>query len=113
MMIGAIIGTIVIVLVTIAIGLLVDRKTPVLPRAEAPAAKPAHAHGAGLAPATALRVRPAQLDKLRDAQRCPHCRQSMRSEADEVVRYNDADLLVLHFACGSCAAKRTLYATTR
>lgn len=116
MMTGAIIGTIAIVLVTIAIGLILDRKAPRLtdPRPESlDRKKLATTHAAGEAPSTALNVRDAQLDKLRTSQRCPECRAVMRGDADDHARYDDKDLLVLHFICPSCSTKRTLYVTTR
>lgn len=117
MMTGAIIGTIAIVLVMVVIGLLIDRKVPVLGRREDTAAdelKKRSTHAAGEAPATALQIREDQLDKLRSTQRCPRCRSTMQSAPDDHVRYNDADLLVCHFTCENCPGTRTLYvATTR
>jgi hypothetical protein len=116
MMIGAIIGTIAIVLVMIVIGLLIDRKAPILPKPQATAAdelKKRSAHAAGEAPATALRARDDQLDKLRASQRCPQCRSTMQSGPDDHVRYNDADLLVCHFTCENCPGTRTLYVIAR
>jgi hypothetical protein len=114
MMVGAIIGTIAIVLVVIVVGLLVDRKVPLLPKPEAPKVKtPPPVHGAGEAPATALRASGPQLDTLRRSQRCPSCRASMQPGVDDSVRYDDADLLVLHFSCSGCGAKRTLYVAAR
>jgi hypothetical protein len=114
-MIGAIIGTIAIVLVTIVIGLIVDRKAPLLPTPEdlAPDRKKLETHAAGEAPSTAIRVRDAQLDRLRASQRCPRCRSKMESAPDDHVRYNDADLLVCHFKCVNCPGFRTLYVSTR
>lgn len=114
MMVGAIIGTIAIVLVTVVIGLLIDRKAPILPKPQTPEPKQlAPVHLAGEAPATALRARGAQLDKLRGSQRCPTCRAAMQTLPDEHVRYDDADLLVLHFNCRQCDGKRTLYVSER
>jgi hypothetical protein len=116
MMIGAVIGTIAIVLVTIVIGLLIDRKAPILPKPEASAESDLQkrsTHAAGEAPATALRVHDDQLDKLRASQRCPQCRSRMHSDPDDHVRYNEADLLVCHFTCENCPGKRTLYVITR
>jgi len=109
-MIGAIIGTIAIVLIMIAVGLLVDRKVGLLPK---PAdfvedKKPPPTHGAAEAPATAIRARDSQLAKLR-VQRCTACRAAMRNEADDTVRYNERELLVLHFTCTACGNKRVLY----
>ena len=116
MMIGAIIGTIAIVLVTVVIGLLIDRKAPILGRPEeSPAAKRKKqaTHAAGEAPATALRVAADQLDKLRGSQRCPRCRSTMQSAPDDHVRYDNADLLVCHFTCENCPGTRTLYVVTQ
>jgi hypothetical protein len=112
MMIGTIIGTIAIVLITVAVGLLIDRKHAILPKpTEIMADKPEHkppTHAAGEAPATAIRARPPQLAKLR-SQRCTVCRATMTNGDDDTVHYNERDLLVLHFTCSQCAAKRTLY----
>jgi hypothetical protein len=114
-MLGVILGTIGIVVVTVAIGMLVDRKMRLLPGPEdfennkARERKKLATHGAGEAPHTALRVRDEQIAKLRTSQRCSECRREMRNEADDAVRFGGADLLVLHFTCGSCGTKRALY----
>jgi hypothetical protein len=114
MMVGAIIGTIAIVLLVIVVGLLVDRKVPVLPKPEVPEPKTLPAtHLAGEAPATALRVGGPQLDKVRSSQRCPSCRAAMHPGPEDTVRYDEADLVVLHFTCPSCDARRTLYVAPR
>jgi hypothetical protein len=69
---------------------------------------PPPSHAAGEAPATAIRAhRGGQLDKLR-VQRCTTCRAVMSNTDDDRVRYDDRDLLVLHFAC-SCGSRRSLY----
>jgi RNase P subunit RPR2 len=108
-----VLGTIAIVLITIAVGVLVDRKHSILPKPtelmvdKKPPPQPA-THGAGEAPATAIRTRASQLAKLR-AQRCPTCRAEMRNDADDTVRYDERELIVLHFTCPACAARRTLY----
>jgi hypothetical protein len=109
-LIGTIIGTIAIVLIVVAVGLLIDRKRSVLPRPSELAAekKPAPAHAAGEAPATAIRAREGQLAKLR-VQRCLACRATLTNDADDTVRYNERELLVLHFSCAACAAKRSIY----
>lgn len=113
MMLGAIIGTIAIVLVTIAIGLFLDRKASILPRPEelAPQPKRPATHGLGEAPATALRASETQLVNLRKGQRCPGCRSEMTyaADLDDRVRYNERDMLVLHFTCPRCATKKVLY----
>ena len=111
MMIGTLLGTIAIVLITVTVGLLIDRKHPLLPKptevlVERVEPKPV-LHAAGEAPATAIRARADQLARLR-SQRCITCRATMTNLDDDRVRYNERELLVLHFTC-SCASKRTLY----
>lgn len=114
MMLGIVLGTLGIVLAAVVIGLLVDRKVPVLPKPEAPPERAQlPAHTAGEAPATALRVRAEQLAKLRTSQHCPTCRAVMRGEPDDHVRYGDAELLVLRFSCTACEGRRTLYVAAR
>ncbi len=117
MTIGSIASVIAIVLVTIIIGVLLDRRFGILPSPKKLAAAerkppPAATHYAGEAPATAIRVRAGQLAKL-GVQRCATCRAEMRGEPDDHVRYDDRELLVLHFACPACPAKRTLYVDVR
>ena len=106
-----IVGTIVIVAITIVIGVVVDRRIGLVPRAgdpdEAPARRPAHT--AGEAPATAIRAGGNQLAKLRASQRCSACRTVLAHGEDDHVRYGDRDLIVLHFQCPQCGAKRVLY----
>jgi hypothetical protein len=113
---GIILGTIGIVIVTIGIGMLADRKLGgLLPGPQdfddeaARERKKLVSHGAGEAPATALRVRDAQIANLRMSQRCPACRAAMRAEADDTVRYGETEMLVLHFLCEACGTKRALY----
>jgi len=114
-MLVVVLGTIAIILVTVTIGLLINRNIGFLPGPEDfktdkdRERKKLVSHGAGEAPATALRVRDVQIAKLRTSQRCASCRAEMRNEADDSVRYNETDLLVLQFTCGSCASKRALY----
>src|SRR5262249_12058931 len=98
------------VLIAVAVGLLVDRKIGFLPTPSdlVEDKKLPPPHRAGEAPATAIRAREGQLAKLR-AQRCTACRRAMTNLADDAVRYNERDLLVLAFSCPACAAKRVLY----
>lgn len=108
-MIGTIVGTLAIVLITIAVGLLVDRKYGVLPKpTELAEPKRPPKHAAGEAPATAIRARDGQLANLR-VQRCGSCRAVMTNETDDIVRYDARELLVLHFTCPACATRRSLY----
>jgi hypothetical protein len=108
-----VIGTIAIVAATIAIGVLVDRKISLLPRPQEllEAGKPKQPrHDAGEAPATAIRARGAQLDRLRRSRRCPTCREPLVVEGDdECVRYDDRELLVIHLRCTRCNEPHALY----
>jgi hypothetical protein len=111
-MIGAVVGTIAIVALTIAIGRKLDRKVGILPRtgARVDAERPrAPVHGAGEAAATAIRAGTAQVVRLRASQRCTACRTPLAADADDQVRYAGRELLVLHFHCPACGAKRSLY----
>lgn len=111
-MITTIIGTVVIVIVTILVGRVIDKR--LAPAPEELAGKPRTLPGE--APAAAIRARPAQLARLRAGQRCPNCRAAMRALPDEAIRYDEQSMLVLHFECPDCGRKRSLYAaptTTR
>jgi hypothetical protein len=114
-MILVIVGTIVIVGATVGIGLWLDKKVGFIAGPEdfetdeQRARKKRVAHAAGEAPATALRLRDAQLASLRVAQRCPSCRDVMREDGESAVRYNDTELHVLHFTCARCGSVRSLY----
>jgi hypothetical protein len=116
---SAVLGTILIVLATIAFGLFVQRKTGVteLPDGTAQAAlqRPPQKFGLGEVAATAFRVGDSQLEKVRTTQRCPACRGEMSyaGDADDHVRYDERNLLILHFACSRCDGKRTLYVEHR
>lgn len=101
----AVVGTLAIVAVTVAIGVFVDRKTSIVP-AVRPAAP---SHTAGEAPASAIRAGATQLARLRASQRCPACRAAMLGAPDDAVRYGERSLLVLQFRCPACAARRALY----
>lgn len=109
---GAILGTVALVVVTIAVGVMIDRKRSLVPKpselAPPERKKPVITYAAGEAPATAIRARAAQLDRLR-VQRCSGCRAEMRTGNDDIVRYDGRELLVLSFDCPACSTKRTLY----
>jgi hypothetical protein len=109
---GTIVGTAVIVAITIAIGLLADKKLGLVARAETldpPRARPA-GHALGEAPATAIRAGVAQLARLRASQRCRECRTLVvAGEPDDAIRYNERALAVLHFRCPACGRNQALY----
>ena len=113
MTLSAILGTIIIVAVTVWLGRRLVRKVPVVPGPEDVTPKPPASHALGEAPATAFKVGDAQLVKLRGTQRCPSCRSEMTDAGDDQVRYDQRDLLVLHFVCSKCQTKRTLYVEHR
>jgi hypothetical protein len=106
-----ILGTIAIVLGTIAIGLLLTRKTPIMPNPEELAQPPKKrpAHGAGEAPATAIRAGAAQLARLKTSQRCGECRTVMVAGDEEHVHFGGGELLVVQLRCEKCGTRRALY----
>jgi RNase P subunit RPR2 len=110
---SVILGTIAIVIVVVAIGMLLDRKVGFLPAPEDfdtnRERKKLASHGPGEAPATALRIDATQIAKLRTSQRCTSCRKELRNEADDSVRFDENELVILHFTCTGCDARRTLY----
>lgn len=112
MILGTIIGTAVIVAITIAIGVFADKKLGLMPRAETldpPRPRPP-GHAAGEAPATAIRAGAAQLERLRASQRCRECRTVLEAAGSpDDVRYNERALVVLHFHCPACGRNQALY----
>ena len=112
-----IIGTIVIVVATVGIGLLIDRKWHVIHRKEKlleagrrGLALPGHA--AGEAPATAIEVSSAELEALR-RKKCEACRSETDALADDAVVYDGRELLVVHARCRRCNRPRTTYVFVR
>ena len=110
-----VLGTIGIVAAMMALGFGIDRWVGAVKKPEEVEAtkererKALLAHGAGEAPATAPRLRDAQIANLRTSQRCAACHAVMTCGADDGVRFGELDLIVLHFTCGSCPATRTVY----
>jgi hypothetical protein len=108
-----VIGTIGVVLVTVVLGVLADRKWGLVPSPErlraAGAPKPLPGHAAGEAPSTALRVTAAELARLATAQRCPRCRATMHAAGDEPVMFDGRELRVLAFRCPRCDGARSIY----
>ena len=108
-MILTVLGTVLLVAATVALGLYLDRKLALLPRGEKLAERAQLPPDvAGEAPATAIRARPAQIDRLR-TQRCRSCQAPLAPQADDHVRYDGKRLLVLRFTCSACGAKRSIY----
>jgi hypothetical protein len=110
--VGTVVGTLAIVAATIVIGLLVDRKTKLLPRPKqlgiAPSPTPRRA-AAGETPATAIRAGDAQLQRLRSGQRCATCRMELVAEPDDNARFEGGVLVLLRLRCPRCATRRTIY----
>ena len=99
MTLSAILGTLIIVGITIVIGIVVEKKTPKL---EAPKPKQRGAPSIpGDSPETALRA--SQLK----SQRC--CDVEMVRNLDDHVRFGGRELLVARFTCTTCTTKRSLY----
>lgn len=106
-----ILGTILVVLATMGLGVLVDRKWSILPRKERmlPAPRPAlPGHAPGEAPATALTMTSGELEALRRT-RCPACKGDTDVLADDRVVYDGRELLVVHTRCRRCARVRATY----
>ena len=102
-----IVGTIAIVLASIAVGLFLDRKLGLLPdprRLRPDRRLPAP--GPGEAGANPLRLTTGELAKVR-AQRC--CG-AMTQLPDDAVRVGNEQVTVLRFRCDKCATQRSLYA---
>lgn len=101
-----VLGTIGIVLATIVLGLLADKKWGLLPSAkklrEASAPKQLPAHAPGGAPSTALSAPPKAL-------RCPRCKAAMERTREEIVTYDGRALRVLAFCCPRCAHTGSVY----
>ena len=108
MIVGTVVGTVLIVAITVAIGVYADKKLHLAPRAEELATPPKpRGHAVGEAPATAIRAGAAQLANLRAGQRCKECRTVLvAAGVDEEIRYAARTLIVLHFSCPCCAEVR-------
>ena len=108
-----IVGTLAIIAATVTIGVIVDRKIGLFPRPDELKEEPKRRgprYAAGEAPSTAIRARGAQLDKLRSSRRCPKCRDALVAAGDdELVRYGDGELRVIHLRCAKCGETRSLY----
>ena len=112
-----IVGTILIVLATIGVGLLIDRKWDVLPRKDKLLAAGKRGlklpgYVAGEAPSTAIDASAGEIEKLRRT-KCDACRGEMDALADDRVTYDGAELLVLHARCTKCGRTRATYVRPR
>ena len=112
-----IVGTILIVLASIGIGLLIDRKWDVIPRKEKllEQGRPGLAlpgYAAGEAASSAIDVSAAELEKLR-RKKCDACRGETDALADDRVTYDGRELLVVHARCRRCGKSRSTYVFVR
>lgn len=111
-MLVAILGTLAVVAVFVAIGIWIDRKISIVPRAEdldeAQRPKPlGQDHEVGTAPATALHSDPEKMRKVVERQRC--CKAPMAAESEDDIRYDARQLRVIRLRCATCNATRSLY----
>jgi hypothetical protein len=95
MTLSAILGTLIIVGITVVIGVVVEKKTPKLEAPKKREVRPL----AGESPETSVR----QLKP----QRC--CDAEMVRNLDDRVRYGAKQLLVARFTCTTCTTKRSIY----
>ena len=109
-MIWTVLGTLGIVGVVIAAGVLVDRRFGLLPRprelrdAGKPGLKlPPHAPGA--APETALATPPGTV-------RCDACRRATQLQDESRATYDAHELVIRHYRCPRCEAITTIYCRT-
>lgn len=118
-MIAILLGTAAVVTLLVVVGLLVDRKLPILPRAgapvpvvapaPAPVPAPVRPSGylAGETAATAVQVPPSWRDKIA-AGRCG-CGKPLAVASDEAIRFADRPLVVVRLACAACGHGRSVY----
>lgn len=105
----SILGTVGVVVGTVAVGLLVDRYvTRVIPRPEDLARDPRRDHAPGAAPATAIACGPRRRRWITGRQRCD-CGARMTRAGEDVARLGGRDLAVMRLRCPGCGAARSLY----
>jgi hypothetical protein len=95
MTLSAILGTLIIVGITVVIGVVIEKKRPKLEEAPKRGARSIP----GDSPETAI--------KKLTSQRC--CDRDMARNLDDRVRFDGRELLVARFTCTTCAQKRSLY----
>jgi hypothetical protein len=111
----AIIGTLVVVAVVVVVGLWVDKRWSVIPRAEklAEASRPRPMgtdHEAGTAPASALRSDRDRMQRVVERQRCTcAARAPLVVDGEDEVRYGERLLRVIKLRCPACSSARSLY----
>jgi hypothetical protein len=111
----AIVGTLVVIAVVVAVGLWADKRWSLMPRAEeldeASRPKPMGSdHEAGTAPASALRSDPERMQRVIERQRCAcKAKSLLAADGEDEVRYGDRLLRVVKLRCPSCGTARSLY----
>lgn len=113
-MIWTVLGSIAIVIATIIIGVLADRRWRLIPGKEdlqlASGQRPQlPGFGEGEAPQTAISATIGEIERIRRKQKCPRCKLPLDSAADDSVTYEDAVLRVLRFTCARCSGHRSIY----
>ncbi len=109
----AILGTLGLVIALVVIGVLVDRKVPLLPRSEdlEKIGKPVPpVHAAGTAPESALVGTAAELAAHLAKRRCACKGKLARTGPDEPLRYDGRVIVVVPLTCASCGAHHRAYA---
>jgi hypothetical protein len=105
---SALLGTVGIVIATVAVGLAIDRwVTRVIPRGE-DLARPRDEHPPGAAASTAIACGPWRRRRLVGRQRCD-CGQRLAPGTDDRARLGERDLIVSRLRCPTCGAARSLY----
>lgn len=106
-MIWTVLGTLGVVALMVAAGIVVDRRFGVVPRPRAlrEAGEPRHRlppHAPGEAPETALPTAPPRM-------RCRACRRATRLEGDGRATYGDRELVLRRYRCTRCDEVTTIY----
>ncbi|HVK75582.1 MAG TPA: hypothetical protein VM734_19765 [Kofleriaceae bacterium] len=112
-MVWIVLGTIGIVLAMVGLGVLIDRKWALLPRADElrriepprPPAPPPPPPGE--TPATAVRADARARRRLLAQQRC--CGVAMAEVGDEPLIFDRRRIAVVRLRCATCRATRSLY----
>lgn len=107
-----ILGTIMVVLATMGIGVVVDRRWSIVPRRERLLAGESPlqltGHVPGDEPGTARTLSAGELEMLRRA-RCASCRGDTDALADTRELHGERELLVVHARCRRCGLARSTY----
>lgn len=110
-MIWIVLGTAAIVTAVVVAGLVIDRKVPLLPRAELATPAPPLARQPPLVPgetaATAVKVPATWRDRIA-AGKCA-CGQPLAVASDEAIRLGDRPLVVVRLTCAACGHARSVY----